>query len=329
MDMHAQDRFVVTQEIIDTYARDGAVLLEQPFGGWIDGLEQAIHEIFGMYDAGSYPGDIYSQDGRFEITGAIGFHPVIRRWALESQAAEIVGRVIGARTVRLYTDHDIAFGKRGTTESATIGATSFHIDGSAWGFLGDQIPSFWLALSDVGLTRGPLVVALGSHTKMDKLILPSPTNPAEAVAEGYLPYDAMRAFLDRHDFAMKVFPARRGDVVVINPRVVHGSIPMKEAAFRVALSTRWLGDDARWHAGPAQPGVGRAAVAPQEGSPPSDELFPVIWDADLGNVADRPGVATRHTLTEPKGKMLYKEFARVETQNYARIEAGFRPASRE
>jgi ectoine hydroxylase-related dioxygenase (phytanoyl-CoA dioxygenase family) len=314
--------FAVTPDIVDAYAQDGAVLLEQPFGAeWIDRLEQAIHDIFAQYDAGTWPGDIFSQDGRFEITGAIGFHPVIRRWALDSRAAEIVGRVMGSETVRLYTDHDIAFGKRGAAETATIGATSFHIDGSAWGFLGQQIPSFWLALSDVGMTRGPLVVATGSHRKMERLILPSPTDPDAQIPEGYLPYAAMRDFLDRHDFPMKIFPARRGDVVVLNPLVVHGSIPMTRPGFRVALSTRWLGDDARWHAAPPQPGVAGSPDDMEEGAPPSDALFPIIWESGRGNVSRLTGAEAWHTLTKPKNKMRYKEFARVETQNYAGVGA--------
>jgi ectoine hydroxylase-related dioxygenase (phytanoyl-CoA dioxygenase family) len=320
--INAPHEFEVTPDIVDAYARDGAVMLEQPFGPeWIDGLEQAIQDIFRRYENGTYPGDIFNQDGRFEITGAIGFHPFVRRWALESRAAEFVGRVIGCKTVRLYTDKDIAFGKRGTTENATIGATSFHIDGSAWGFLGEHIPSFWLALSDVGMTKGPLVVAAGSHKKMDRLILPSPNNPDDEVAEGFLPYAAMREFLDRHDFPMKIFPARRGDVVVLNPLVVHGSIPMREAGFRVALSTRWLGEDARWRAAPIQPGSAPYAGEFAEGSPPSDEFLPVIWDSERGNVSKLTGAEARHTLTERKGKMVYKEFSRVETQNYAKIDA--------
>jgi hypothetical protein len=313
-------RFEVTQDIIDEYERDGAVMLHQPFGpGGVDAVAETVMNIFKKYDEGTYLGDIYSQDGRFEITGAVGHEAVVRNWVLESQAAEIAAKVIGSKTVRLYTGLDICFGKRGTADNAKIGATSFHIDGSAWGFLGTQIPSFWTALVDVGMEAGPLVAAAGSHKKMDKLILPSPADPDEEVPDGYAPYKAMQDFLEKNDFKMKVFPAKKGDVVVINPLVVHGSLPMKGAGFRVALSTRWLGDDARWHIAPKHQAVSRSALDFPEGAPPPDDIYPIIWDETRGNVSNLPGVHERHTLQERSGKMIYTEKARVETQDFVKI----------
>jgi ectoine hydroxylase-related dioxygenase (phytanoyl-CoA dioxygenase family) len=302
---------------IEAYDRDGAVMLEQPFEAfWIEGLVRAFEDIQRDFAAGTFKGDIFEQAGRLEITGALGHHPFIRRWALESPAAQIVAKVIGSRQIRLYTDHDVAFGKRGPEESARIGATSFHIDGSAWGFRGAMVPSFWLALTDVGETHGPLLVAAGSHRKMDKLILPSPNDPGQPVPDGYAPYASMESFLDQHRFEMKVFPARRGDVVILHPCVAHGSLPMSRDGFRLALSTRWLGDDACWHVNPQTLEEARDAGAAVDGAPPADSRYPVIWDAERGALGHLPGIEAIHRLDAPKPKFQYREFGRVETQRY-------------
>jgi ectoine hydroxylase-related dioxygenase (phytanoyl-CoA dioxygenase family) len=309
--------YAVARRTIETYTRDGAVLLEQPFAPeWIDGLVEAFAEIERDHAAGRFLGDIFHQDGRLEISGAVGAHAFVRRWALESQAAEIVARVIGSSRIRLYTNHDIAFGKRGAAESARIGATAFHIDASAWEFRGAMVPSFWLALTDVGNDFGPLVVAAGSHRRLDRLILPSPNDPAEPVPAGYAPYAAMQSFLDEHDFEMKLMPAQRGDVVVLHPHVAHGSIPMQRAGNRLAFSTRWLGDDARWHLNANTRREGDAAGVPADDSPPDDARFPVIWDERLGPRGASPEVERVHAFATAQPKFRYREYGRVETQDY-------------
>jgi ectoine hydroxylase-related dioxygenase (phytanoyl-CoA dioxygenase family) len=302
---------------MDAYAEDGAVLLDQPFPrAWIDGLVAAFDEIEREHAAGTFKGDIFHQDGRLEITGAVGAHAFVRRFALESQAAEIVARIIGSSRIRLYTDHDVVFGKRGASDAARIGATSFHIDGSAWGFTGSMIPSCWLALTEVGEELGPLVIAAGSHRKLDRLILPSLNDPSEPVPAGYAPYDFMQAFLDRHRFPMKILPAKRGDVVVLHPYVCHGSIPMRRAGNRLALSTRWLGDDARWHLNAQTRREVAAAGVVVDGAPPSDAQFPVIWDSQRGALGRSPDVERVHAFDAARPKFSYREYGRVETQNY-------------
>lgn len=312
-----EGNYEVSRAAVDAYAKDGAVLLDQPFPrAWIDGLVTAFEEIEHEHAVGTFKGDIFRQDGRFEITGSVGAHPFVRRFVLESQAAEIVARVIGSSRIRLYTDHDVAFGKRGPSGTARIGATSFHIDASAWGFTGSMVPSFWLALTEVGEELGPLVIAAGSHRELDRLILPSLSDPAEPVPAGYAPYSSMQAFLDEHQFPMKILPAKRGDVVVLHPYVSHGSIPMKRAGNRLALSTRWLGDDARWHLNAQTHREAEDAGVVADGAPPSDSQFPVIWDSERGPLGRSPDVERVHAFDAARPKFSYREYGRVETQNY-------------
>ncbi len=88
-----------------------------------------VMNIFKKYYEGTYRGDIYSRDGRFEITDAVGYEAAVRNWVLESQTAEIGAKVIGSSSIRLYTSVDVCFGERGTAEKAKIGATSFQLTG--------------------------------------------------------------------------------------------------------------------------------------------------------------------------------------------------------
>lgn len=312
------------EEYAQVYARDGAVMLRQPFASdWIDGLAAAFAEFVDPATAEKWPVGIMRKSNRVEITGAVGAHPFVRKWALESEAAEIVARVMGSTTARLYTDHDVGFGKLGEVEDALTGSSSFHIDASAWGLVGEQVPSFWLALSDVGEDLGPLVVAVGSHTRLPGLFLPSITDPTLEPPEGYLPYSEVQPFLDRNAFPMKTFPTMKGDVVLLHPKVVHGSIPLRKAGYRMGFSTRWLGDDVRWRLNTqteielaAARSTDRLDAAPVEGQPAQDELYPLIWQAGVGNLGSRPAAQDIHTLKTRSAPLSYTEYARVEPLRY-------------
>ncbi len=96
----------------------------------------------------------------------------------------------------------------------------------------------------------------------------------------------------------------KGDVTVINPLVVRGPLPVKGAGFRVALSTRRPGDNAKWHITPKEQAVSRFERDFPESAPPPDDIYPIIWDEKRGNVSDLSGVHDRQTLKERGGKMV-------------------------
>jgi hypothetical protein len=64
---------------------------------------------------------------------------------------------------------------------------------------------------------------------------------------------------------------------------------------RIAFSSRWLGDDVRWR-GDLYNEVENSCLEPRMdyGSPPEDEVFPVLWTRGQGNIARTSGKFTIH-----------------------------------
>ena len=78
------------------------------------------------------------------------------------------------------------------------------------------------------------------------------------------------------------FDVEPGDAVVFSAWLLHGAPGNKSPdSRRAALSTRWLGDDARWHPHPgADPTVDAEQVDLRPGDYPADErVFPLLWQA--------------------------------------------------
>ena len=82
---------------------------------------------------------------------------------------------------------------------------------------------------------------------------------------------------------MLTWDCAAGDAIIIHPYTVHGAkgnAARSTAQRRVAITTRWFGDDVRWLPIGADL-IGFAAgigdVKPPVGSRPSQETFPVVW----------------------------------------------------
>jgi len=154
---------------------------------------------------------------------------------------EICANISRSSNVRFY--FDVAFCKIGASGAD---ATSLHQDAPSFGFKGDQIPSLWLALSDVPLEAGPLVFALGSHRLIKQVFRPAGSYQ-QAPIEGYEDHSGIHLALAKHDLRLVPFLVNKGDAIVIHPRVIHGSLPVSNPqTCRIGYCTRWLGDDAIW-----------------------------------------------------------------------------------
>jgi ectoine hydroxylase-related dioxygenase (phytanoyl-CoA dioxygenase family) len=80
-----------------------------------------------------------------------------RDFALNSPIGEVVGRVIGAETIRLYHDHLFAKPPR----SPKI--MQWHCDETAWPVRGEMAPNIWTAFSPVNAQNGRIEYVAGFH----------------------------------------------------------------------------------------------------------------------------------------------------------------------
>lgn len=293
----------ITDAHRDTYRRDGVVLIEGAFEPpWIQFLRVAWERIRRLPPEQTYtlPGAFLAQDPalREEISAIRSEHaasrqlyteqaegfvrckymrwwaPEFHRFALESPAAEIIGRVIGAREIRFFLD--AIFMKEPNCPARTY----WHADQPAWPVRGEHVPTMWMPLYPVSARLSSLEYLPGSHKKSDHS-WPNTFNAKKigrpADRSEFFDWETRRSDPDVHFLAFDMQP---GDAVILHPAMWHGGgANLHPSQHRVALSTRWFGDDVRWDPRPECiniPGMPMAAM--ERGRPVTqDEIFPVVW----------------------------------------------------
>jgi ectoine hydroxylase-related dioxygenase (phytanoyl-CoA dioxygenase family) len=293
---------------IDAYARDGVACLRQVFDcDWVNLLLEAWGRIRADIDAGrpiyKLPRAFLERDPKLKAeieaiddparktdkakTGFTGckymwhWDPAFRKFALESPAGEAVGRVMGANVVRFYWDQMFV------KDAGCRVKTYWHADYPAWPVTGEMIPSLWIALSPIGKESCVETIA-GTHTDTS-LQWPRSFNARQEhwdkdARPDFIDYEQLRGDPGVRFLSWDMEP---GDAILIHPRVHHGGGDNPDATRdRIALSTRWIGDDIRWDPRPETvntPGLphGEMVRGARPGDRPGeDELFPVVWRRD-------------------------------------------------
>lgn len=261
-----------------TYEAEGVVRLRGAFPReQIEGLAVRMEEMVSAAGRGELDLITTSRPGRIEIYNAVRREPLVREFIFRSAVAAIAGIISGSTAVRFY--FDVTFGKIGDGGQHIPGeATTWHHDVASFGFKGRQMPSLWLALTDVPEDAGPLVFAQGSHLPGDRLFRASGVHYSAPI-EGYFDHSAIAPFVRARGLPIRVMPAEAGDLIVIHPYVLHGSRPVtRKGGLRLGFCTRWLGDDVAWRPSPytlAEARNCRSHLA--EGAAPPDAAFPVVW----------------------------------------------------
>ena len=208
--------------------------------------------------------------------------PEFEEYVHDSPAAEIVGRVIGARRVGFF--YDQIFAKTSGSDSKT----PWHHDAPGWPVTGEQLPSFWMPLTPI-TRENSLECLAGAHTNenlywpptRDSLKMERPKN-----REVCPDFDQRR---DDPSLKFLWWEMEPGDALLIHPRALHYSAGnLHPSQRRVALTTRWYGDDIAWEPRPecvpGPPGVDFRAMP--EGERPEPPHFPIIWsDPDRAEAA--------------------------------------------
>ena len=289
----------------ETYNRDGVVLIKGAFDtDWIKFLLEALEKIQNMSleDTYALPQDFLNQDANLKAEieanrsedaerrkvyaeqskGFIRYKymrwwaPEFEEFALESPAAELIGRVIGSSTIRFFID--AIFMKEPNCETKTY----WHEDASAWPVRGEHVPTMWMPLLPVSAKLSSLEYISGSHKQcFGKDPWPNTFN---AKMLGKL--DGRASFYDWEqrrgdpDVRIMAYDMEPGDVVILHPNMYHGGgANLHPTQPRIAFSTRWFGDDVVWGPRPEcinTPGMPLDKMA--RGQPVTeDEIFPVVW----------------------------------------------------
>ncbi len=200
--------------------------------------------------------------------------------------AALAAQATGSETVRIYFEQIFV------KESEALDKVfHWHQDHPFWPIRGSQVASTWVALTAASVEASALEFVRGSHL-WDKNYRPyfgGPTD-VEAINKIWPNFgdhvasfsDEIEAFEDHPDrYDVVGFDVEPGDAVLFNYRILHRSRGNASPHRRVAVSWRWLGDDAVWAPVPgADPVIGPDDTWLQPGQRIIDDaVFPVVYGA--------------------------------------------------
>ena len=266
----------VTQQHIDDYARDGAVLIKGLFADHVDDIIAGI--AMNMDSPGPYAAENLrpGEAGRF-FDDYCNWQriPAFEKVIWQSAVADVAADLMASQTVQLFHDHVLV------KEPGTAKATPWHQDSPYYFVGGQQTVSFWCPVDPVGMAT--LRCVAGSHK------WPRPVLPTRWLAEDtFYPNESdWMPVPDPDAEGMRVleWPMEPGDAVAFDFRVLHGARGNDSPVRRRAFSLRLVGDDARFVTRPGRtspPFPGHDMVA---GDRLRDDWFPILLDRSRDTVS--------------------------------------------
>lgn len=252
---------------------------------WVERILATIDETSHLADQPQPPGRDLSfgrGDGRMTIRYMWRDVPVVREFLLRPELAEPIARIVGTKTLRFW--FDLTFIHTGAGGEAGVG-TPWHHDIAAFTFKGEQLPSLWMAMTRADEKRSRLMFIDGSHRSVPGYYrTPDNPRPADGSDDGFLDLPDFDAMVAEGREKIITWDCDPGDAIIIHPYVIHGArgnASGDDHGRRVAITTRWLGDDVRYlptNWTKASKAVGIAKSNLHLGSRAQGEYFPLVWN---------------------------------------------------
>ena len=257
---------------IDTFQRDGVVLIKGLFKDWVESLRAGIDH--NMQNPGEF-GKNYTKDGQ-------GGHffgdycnwqriPQYHDFFFSSPAASATASLLRSDTVRIFHEHVLV------KEPGTAQKTPWHHDQPYYCVNGKKVCSLWIPLDPVDQSVCPEFIA-GSH-QWGKWFVPTKFTGDSYVRDGDKMVPMPDIDADRSNYDIKSWQLEPGDCIAFHFLTVHGAPENLSAHRRRAFSARLLGDDATFvirggEMSPPFPGLDKRLDV---GEPMDAEEFPVIY----------------------------------------------------
>lgn len=258
---------LVTPEMIETYQRDGVVLVPGLFSDHVETLREGV--AVNMAEPGPYASnnEKKGQTGLFfddycNWTRISQFQDVIEN----SPVAQVAADLMRSKTVQMFHDHVLV------KEPGTSMPTPWHQDGPYYFVEGRQTVSFWSPLDPV--KEATLRCVAGSHL-WEKEVLPT----RWVSEEGFFADEGQyMAVPDPDAQGMKVveFEMQPGDAVAFNYKILHGARGNTSDSRRRAFSLRLVGDDARYVERPGRTSPPFPGHDMQPGQRLREDWFPML-----------------------------------------------------
>lgn len=263
---------MITETDIDSYQRDGAILIKGAFAPWVEQLRAGIDAV--MADPSPYERSYAPKDGsaRFfqDLCNWQRVAP-LRDFVQEGPGAEIAARLMRSRVARFFHDHILV------KEPGSSIVTPWHQDSPYYCVGGEQSVSFWIPLDPIPRATTLECVA-GSHrwgvNHKPKRFDGTDLYENDTTVE--LPdIDAARDQYTILGWAMEP-----GDAVAFDFHCVHGAPGNNgRSERRRVMSARWVGEDAYFidRKGRGSPPLRHVTLA--DGAPLEGADFPVVFRA--------------------------------------------------
>jgi len=259
---------LITQDHIDSYKRDGVVLVKGLFRDDVAALRKGVE--INMAEPSEHGAENLKkgESGRFfddycNWQRIPEFENAIR----SSAAAEVAADLMESSSVQVFHEHVLV------KEPGTSKPTPWHQDSPYYFVEGEQTVSFWSPLDPV--REASLRCVAGSHL-WEKPVLPTRWLSEESF---YANDDTYMPVPDPDAEGMKIveWEMEPGDAVAFNYKTLHGARGNQSASRRRAFSLRLLGDDARYVERPGRTSPPFPGHGMQPGQKLREDWFPVIF----------------------------------------------------
>lgn len=262
---------LVTQDDIDTYQRDGVVVVRGLFADHLDALEAGIAE--NMANPGPHAAENLHahEQGRFfdDYCNWQRIDP-FRHVIEQSAAGQVAADLMQSNVAQVFHDHVLV------KEPGTSKPTPWHQDSPYYFVEGQQTVSFWSPLDPVDAAT--LRCVAGSH-KWAKPVVPKrwlADTDFYADSDAYIPVPDP----DAEGMDVREWSLAPGDAVAFHFAVLHGARGNETDRRRRAFSLRMVGDDARYVTRPGPTSPPFPGHGMQDGQRLRDDWFPVIYKGE-------------------------------------------------
>ncbi|MDH3759550.1 MAG: phytanoyl-CoA dioxygenase family protein [Gammaproteobacteria bacterium] len=267
--------FAAKQEDIETFRRDGVVLLRGACSEWVDSLRAGLQRNLDNPQQFAFPceSNPAGEPGRFfDSYCNWQLIPEYLDYVSHSCAASIAGQFMHGDHAQFFHEH--AFMKAPGTQRAT----PWHQDLPYYCVDGLNTASVYVALDHADVDVAVQFVR-GSH-RWNKLYYPRVFEDGSAFNDDQ-PAAAMEAVPDidanRQDYDIAAWPLQPGDTIVFDFRTLHGTGNATVNKIRRAFSTRWLGDDVSYCQRPGETSPPYADHGMKPGDRMREDWFPILW----------------------------------------------------
>lgn len=261
------------------YSEHGAIHLPGFLGQ--DDLARLQNTVDSMIE--QPPAASQTSEGRLTMRYLWRDHAAVRDVLLQRAVAQPIADIVGSRTLRFW--FDLTFIHFGAPDGKAGIGTPWHHDVPTFSFRGDLMPSLWLALTPTDSTLSQLMFIDGSHrTNQGYYRSPELPKPPDGSPDGFVDLPDFDTLIANGAAKVLTWDCQPGDAILLHPCTIHGARGNDGQGTqprRVAMTTRWLGDDVRFLPHSYERALKQPAVAQSRlklGQRPHGDWFPLIYD---------------------------------------------------